>query len=78
MDVCVRAVDKLCPTLCNSMDYSLPARLVCLWDFPDKNTGAGFHSLLQRIFPTQGLNLCLLHQEIDSLPLWHVGSQMGL
>ena len=23
-------------------------------DFPDKNTGVGYHFLLQRIFPTQG------------------------
>ena len=25
-----------------------------------KNTGVGCHALLQGIFPTQGLNLCLL------------------
>ena len=29
-------------------------------DFPDKNTEVGCHSLLQEIFPTQGLNLGLL------------------
>ena len=34
-------------------------RLLCLWDSPGKNTGVGFHSLLQGIFPTQGLNLDL-------------------
>ena len=28
---------------------------LCLWDFPGKNTGVGCHSLLQGIFPTQGL-----------------------
>ena len=41
-------------------------------DFPGKNTGVGCHSLLQGIFPTQGLNphpLCLLHWQADSLPL---------
>ena len=27
------------------------------WDSPGKNTGVGFHTLLQGIFPTQGLNL---------------------
>ena len=27
-----------------------PARLLCLWDFPGKNTGMDCHSLLQRIF----------------------------
>ena len=30
-------------------------------DFPGKNTGVGFHSLLQGIFPTQGANLGLPH-----------------
>ena len=30
------------------------------WDFPVKNTGVGCHFLLQRIFPTQGLNSHLL------------------
>ena len=29
-----------------------PARLLCPWDCPGKNTGVGGHSLLQRIFPT--------------------------
>jgi len=38
-----------------------PARPLCPWDFPGKNTGAGCHTLLQGIFPTQGLNLHLLH-----------------
>ena len=28
----------------------------------------GCHSLLQGIFPTQGLNLGLLHLQVDSLP----------
>ena len=44
-------VSQSCPTLCNSMDYSL-----CPWNSPGKNIGVGCHSLLQRIFPTQGLN----------------------
>ena len=29
--------------------------------FPGNNTGVGCHFLLQEIFPTQGLNLVLLH-----------------
>ena len=33
-----------------------PARLLCPWDLPGKNTGVGCHSLLQGIFLTQGLN----------------------
>ena len=36
-----------------------PARLLHPWDFPGKNTGVGCHFLLQRTFPTQGLNLGL-------------------
>jgi len=33
-----------------------PARLLCPWDSPGKNTGMGGHFLLQGIFPTQGSN----------------------
>ena len=39
----------------------LPTRLLCPWDFPSKNTGVGFHFLLQGIFLTQGSDMCLLH-----------------
>ena len=55
----------------------LSARLLWLWDLPDKNTGVGCHFLLQGICPTQGLNLHLpglLHWQVDSLPLHHLGS----
>ena len=38
-----------------------PARLLCPWSSPGKNTGVGSHSLLQGIFPSQGLNRGLLH-----------------
>ena len=31
-----------------------PARLLCPWHSPGKNTGVGCHVLLQAIFPTQG------------------------
>ena len=51
-----------------------PTRLFCPWDLPGKNTGMGFHFLLQGIFPTQGLNPCflhLLHWQMNSLPLRH-------
>ena len=37
------------------------ARLLCPWDSPGKNTGAGCHFLLQGIFLTQGLNPSLPH-----------------
>ena len=39
----------------------LPARHLCPWNSPGKNTGVGSHSLLQGIFLTQGSNPCLLH-----------------
>ena len=35
--------------------------LLCPWDSAGKITGVGCHALLQGIFLTQGLNLCLLH-----------------
>ena len=44
---------------------------------PGKNTGVGFHFLLQGIFPTQGLNpcpFCLLQWHADSTTLYHLGS----
>ena len=52
--------------------YYPPGGLCPSWHFPGKNTGVGCHFLLQRIFLTQGMNphlLCLLHQQVDSLPL---------
>ena len=47
---------------CSVMSDSLwphelqPARLLCPWDFPGKNTGVGSQPLLQGIFPFQELN----------------------
>ena len=38
-----------------------PARLLCPWDSPGKNTGVGCHFLLQGLFLTQGSNSHLLH-----------------
>ena len=67
--MCVRAkLLQLCLTLCNPM-YCKPARLLCPWDSPSKNTGKGCQALLQGSFPTQGSNphlLCLLHAKSDS------------
>ena len=55
------------------MDCSLTGSSVH-GDSPGKNTGVACHSLLQGIFPTQGLNLCLLHWQEDCLPLNPQGS----
>ena len=40
--------------------------------FPGKNTGVSCYFLLQGIFLTQGLDLCLLRWQVDSLPLRHL------
>ena len=53
------SVSQLCPTLWKTIDC--PARLLCPWDSPGKNTGVGCHALLQGIFPTQGSNPGLPH-----------------
>ena len=45
-----------------------PAKILCPWDFPGKNTGVGSHSLLQGIFPTQGSNQGSPSLQADSLP----------
>ena len=38
-----------------------PTRLFCPWNSPGQNTGVGSLSLLQGVFPTQGLNPGLPH-----------------
>ena len=45
-----------------------PARLLCAWDSPGKNTGVGCHALLQNP-PTQGSKMRLLW-----LVHWQAGS----
>ena len=45
-------VTQSCPTLWDP-------GLFCPWDFPGKNIGVGYYSLLQGILPTQGSNLGL-------------------
>ena len=59
-----------------------PARLLCPWDSPGKNTAVGCHAVLQGIFPTQGSNPDFLHcrqilycwasrEAPDLIPIWH-------
>ena len=65
--------------MCDSQrPYGLqPARFLYPWDFPGKNTRMSCLFLIKGIFPTQGLNLCLLcllHWQADSLPLSHLES----
>ena len=73
-------------TLCDPMDHSpqgsslhglLQARILEWVAISFSITGVGYHFLLQRIFPTQGLNwslLCLLQWQAGSLPLHLLGS----
>ena len=55
--------------------WTVSYHALCLWDFPSKSTGVGCHFLLQRIFPTQGLNLGLPHCRQMLYHLRHQGSQ---
>jgi len=52
------------------------AKLLCLWNYPGKTTGVGYHFLLQGIFLTQGSNLGLLHCRSILYPLSYMGSPM--
>ena len=54
--------------------WIVASRLLCPWDFPGKHTGVGCYSLLQGIFPTQGLNPGLLHYRQILYCLSHQGS----
>ena len=62
-----------CLTLWDPMDCSLPGFSVH-GDYPGKNTGVGRHAHLQGIFPTQGLNPCLLPCRQILYCLSHQGS----
>ena len=51
--------------------WTVARQALYLLDFPGKNTGVGYHFLLQGIFPTQGSNQCLLNWQTDSLMMSH-------
>ena len=51
---CLCLVLRSCPTRCDP--WTVAHRALCLWDFSEKNTGAGCHFL----FPNQRSNLYLL------------------
>ena len=53
-------VVKSCLTLVTPWTQA-PARLLCPWDSPGKNTGVGYHFLLQGMFLTHGSKPGLLH-----------------
>ena len=62
-----------CPTLCDHMDCS-PLGFSINGASLDKNTGVGYHFLLQGIFPTQGSNPGLLNYRQILYHLSHQGS----
>ena len=62
---CWCLVTKSCPTPCDPVDCTLPDSSVR--GFPGQECWSGLHA----IFLTQGLNLCLLHWQADSLLLSH-------
>ena len=65
-----------CSIVFNSLQSHVlqPARLLPPWDSPGKNTGVVCHSLLQEIFLTQELKLCLLNCRQILYHLSHQGS----
>ena len=72
--VCSCCFRQAKPCLTIATMWTVTHQLLCPWDFPGKNAGVGYHFLLQGIFPTQRLNSCLLHWQMDSLSLNHKGS----
>ena len=70
---CTVVSDSLRPLDCNPPDCSVHGIL------QGKNGMVGCHFLLQGIFLTQGSNphlLCLLHWQVNSLPLRHLASPL--
>ena len=66
-----------CPTLLQP-SWTVANQASRSWDFPSKNTGAVCHFLFQGIILSKGLYpclLCLLHWQVDSLPLSHLEGQ---
>ena len=70
-DPMYRLIANSCLALCDSM---WPTRVLCLRDFPSRNTGVVCCFLLEGVFLTQGLNSHLLNWQADFLPLSHLGS----
>ena len=59
---------------CQTLQELHPAKLLCPWNSPGKNTKVGCHVLLQGIFPNQGSNpgllYCLSHRGSPSILEW--------
>ena len=75
--VSVCSVTKSCPTLHDSMHCSPPGSSV--HRISQARILVVHHFLLQGSFPTQGASPCLLrllHWQVDSLPLSHLGGDL--
>ena len=70
LNIVVLKAAQLCPTLYDPVD--------CPWNSLGQNTGVGRLSLLQGIFPTQGLSPGLLHGRRILYQLSHKGSPRTL
>ena len=66
---------QLCPTLHHPLDVAHQAPLY--FGFPRQKYWNGLHFLLQAVFLIQGSNPCLLHWQMDSLLLSHLGRPLG-
>ena len=72
-------IDHACLTVSDSLQpHGLwpSVKLLCPWNFPGKNTGVGCR--FQGISLTQESNLQLLHWQVHSLPLTHLGTPTSL
>ena len=57
-------MSQVTSVISDSLQPCRPTRLFSTWDSPGKDTGMGYHTVLQGIFPSQISNLgllCLLH-----------------
>ena len=75
--VCCSLVANSCPALLR-LHGQLPTRLLCPWNFPDKNTGVSSHFLLQRIFPTQDPHLLHCRRILYRWATWQLLNCLGL
>ena len=60
--MCAKSLQSY-PTLCDPMDYTRRVPL-SMGILQARITGVGCHAFLQGIFPTQGLDLSLLHWQV--------------
>ena len=75
VNICCCLVSKSCPALLQPHGRQ-HARLLCPWDFPDKNTGVHCLFLFQGLFQAQRVTPYLLRWQGDSLRLSHQGNPL--